>query len=98
MGTKGLPGSDGILAIESSDSWKDDCVGTMSSSRSLPASTYLECTKTILRQGTLGASVGTKLSSTIAGNGKDRTSMKCGSTEEQVYGREEATCHCKVNS
>ncbi|GMH31361.1 hypothetical protein Nepgr_033204 [Nepenthes gracilis] len=48
----------------------------MSSSRSLPASTYLERTKTILRHGALGASVGIDLSSTAPGNGKDRTGMK----------------------
>ncbi|GMH23262.1 hypothetical protein Nepgr_025105 [Nepenthes gracilis] len=76
MGTKRLPGSAGLLAIGSSDSWKDDCVGTMSNSRSLPASTYLERTKTILRHGALGASVGTNLSSAAPRNGKDRIGMK----------------------
>ncbi|GMH20802.1 hypothetical protein Nepgr_022644 [Nepenthes gracilis] len=76
MGTKGLSGSAGLFTIESSDSWKDDCVGTMSSSRSLPASTYLERTKIILGYGALGASVGTDLSSVALGNGKDRTGMK----------------------
>ncbi|GMH17844.1 hypothetical protein Nepgr_019685 [Nepenthes gracilis] len=60
----------------SGDSWKDDCVGTLSNSQSLRASTHLERTKTIFGHGALGASVGTDLSSTAPGKGKDRTGMK----------------------
>ncbi|GMH25083.1 hypothetical protein Nepgr_026926 [Nepenthes gracilis] len=52
--------------------WQDDCVGTKSSSRSLPTSTYLERTKSLWRHGALGASVGTDLSSAAPWNGKDR--------------------------
>ncbi|GMH01339.1 hypothetical protein Nepgr_003178 [Nepenthes gracilis] len=54
MGNNGLPESVGLLVIGSSDGWKDGCIETLSSSQSLPASTYLECTKTSMRHGALG--------------------------------------------
>ncbi|GMH13535.1 hypothetical protein Nepgr_015376 [Nepenthes gracilis] len=62
MGNNGLPGLVGLLVIGNSDGWKDGCVGTLSSSRSLPAATYSESTKTSMRHGAQGASVGMKIS------------------------------------
>ncbi|GMH21871.1 hypothetical protein Nepgr_023714 [Nepenthes gracilis] len=67
-----IPLTAAVIVVSSSDGWQDDCVGTKSSSRSLPASTYLERTKSLWRHGALGASVGTDLSSAAPLNGKDR--------------------------
>ncbi|GMH03236.1 hypothetical protein Nepgr_005075 [Nepenthes gracilis] len=61
-GNNGLPGSFGLLVIGSSDGWKDGCVGTLSNTLSLPAATYLERTKTSMRHGAQGASVGMQIS------------------------------------
>ncbi|GMH09408.1 hypothetical protein Nepgr_011249 [Nepenthes gracilis] len=67
-----IPWTEAVNVENNSDGWQDDCVGTMSSSRSLPAFTYLERTKSFLRHGALGASVGTDLSSAAPLNGKDQ--------------------------
>ncbi|GMH01398.1 hypothetical protein Nepgr_003237 [Nepenthes gracilis] len=67
-----IPLTAAVIVKSNGDGWKDDCIGTLSSSRSLPASTYLEHTKTSMRHGALGASVGTDLSSVAPLNGKDR--------------------------
>ncbi|GMH02699.1 hypothetical protein Nepgr_004538 [Nepenthes gracilis] len=64
--------TEAVIVESSSDGWQNDCVGTMSSSRSLPASTYLERTKSFLRHGALGSSVGTDLSSAAPLNGKNQ--------------------------
>ncbi|GMH31102.1 hypothetical protein Nepgr_032945 [Nepenthes gracilis] len=67
-----IPLTEAVIVESSSDGWQDDCVGTKSSSWSLPASTYLERTKSFLRHGALGASVSTDLSSAAPLNGKDQ--------------------------
>ncbi|GMH15220.1 hypothetical protein Nepgr_017061 [Nepenthes gracilis] len=51
-----------ISHVPALSKWKDGCVGTLSSSRSPPTFIYLECTKTSMRHGALGASVGMQIS------------------------------------